>query len=81
MWKRLVVINGVMIADLYILLFVRVVTHVTITTLPGAHLTAEQAAQNTRSGLIAAAGFGLFVVLGICVWLNFRIIRRYRKAV
>jgi hypothetical protein len=80
MWKRLAVVWAVMAADIYVIFFVPITVRMTMITAPGAHLTAQQAAENTRGYLVGAGSLALLAILGICIWLNVRIIRRYRKS-
>ena len=80
MWKRLAVLWTVMAADSYVLVFYPIQTHVTMITAPGAHLTAQQAAENAQSYVVSAIGLVLLMILATCIWLNIHIIRRYRKS-
>jgi hypothetical protein len=79
MWMRLIAVWAVMVVDLYFLLFYKIETHAIMLLSSQAHLTPAQEAMNARAYLIGGFGVGLLVALGICVWLNVRIVRCYRN--
>ncbi len=81
MWWRLTVLWAVVASAVYFLFFFPIETHAVKLDMPsGARLDAQQDAINMQGFLLGAEALVLLVILGICIWLSLRAVRRYRKS-
>ncbi len=81
MWKRLAVLWTATAAVIYFLFFYRIETHAVKLDMPAnGAATAQQTDATINAFVYGTGAVILFVILGVLVWLNFRIIRSYRKS-
>lgn len=81
MWKRLVVLWAGMAAVIYFLFFYRIETHaVKLDMPPNSHVDPRQVEIAIRWFSVGVPAAILVALLALFIWLNFRIIRRYRKS-
>jgi hypothetical protein len=80
MWRRLAVLWTAMAAVL-VVLFLPIKTHAVKLDMPaGSQIDTHQVEATIQWISIVAPAVVLLAILGVFVWLHFRIIRRYRKA-
>lgn len=81
MWKRLAALWATMAVAIYFLFFYRIETHAVILEMPtGDRVDPHQAEITAQWFSVMIPSLMLLAILGICIWLNIRIIRRYRKS-
>ena len=82
MWWRLVALWVGMAITIYFLFFYHIETHAVILDMPtGRNVDPHQVEIAAQWFSVTVMAVLLLAVLGLFVWLNIRIIRRYRKPV
>ncbi|HUO98713.1 MAG TPA: hypothetical protein VMU01_08585 [Rhizomicrobium sp.] len=80
MWKRLAVAWAVTAALIVVLFLPINTTHALKLDMPnGGQAPPQQIEATARAFTLGVEALIILAILGVCVWLNIRIIRRYRK--
>ena len=82
MWWRLVALWVGMAIAVYFLFFYRIETHVVKLDMPtGSNIDPHQVEIALQWFTVTVTAVLLLAILGLFVWLNIRVIRRYRKPI